>query len=322
MGKNSIVSENRKTQIPDIPDMFVECYEAYPASFYERNDLELSNSVILPISALIELSNFKNIKGSKAPMLFKIINIDLNLYTFCGVLEFTAEPEICIIPSNMFDRLCLKEGQKIIISLVTLATGKFVKMRPRNKEILDYPKSIIEHNLRNYFCLTEGDTISINYQKKIHKFDILECKPNKAIKILNCDLEIELEQTFSLFTFLKNNYNLELILIRNIKENFLEEFKRNKIPKYRVNISGYNIIFYSNEEYITHMKIERLKKNVNKFTGHCFRLDGKKIDNLQKEKFKNIDRKNIDVEKEKNYNPRLNRIQKPRLEFKFIQLDF
>ena len=289
MGKNSIVSENRKTQIPDIPDMFVECYEAYPASFYERNDLELSNSVILPISALIELSNFKNIKGSKAPMLFKIINIDLNLYTFCGVLEFTAEPEICIIPSNMFDRLCLEEGQKIKISLVTLATGTFVKMRPRNKEIFDYPKiikTIIEYNLRNYFCLTEGDTISIYYQKKIHKFDILECKPNKAIKILNCDLEIELEQT--LFTFLKNNYDLELILIRNIKENSLEENKINKIPKYRVNISGYNIIFYSNEEYITHMKIERLKKYFNKFTGHCFRLDGKKIDNLEKEKFEKM----------------------------------
>ncbi len=69
------------------------------------------------------------------------------------------------------------------------------------------------------------------------------------------------------------------------------------------------------------MKIERLKKYFNKFTGHCFRLDGKKIDNLQKEKFEKIDTKNIDVEKEKNYNPRLNRIQKPRLEFKFIQLD-
>ena len=303
--------------------MFIGYYKAYPASFYERNDLELSNSVILPISALIELSNIKNIKGSKDPMLFQIINIDLNMYTFCGVLEFTAEPEICIIPSNMFDRLCLEEGQKIKISLVTLATGTFVKMRPRNKEIFDYPKiikTIIEYNLRNYFCLTEGDTISINYQKKIHKFDILECKPNKAIKILNCDLEIELEQTFSLFTFLKNNYYLELIPLRNIK-NSLEEFKINKIPKYRVNISGYNIIFYSNEEYITHMKIERLKKYFNKFTGHCFRLDGKKIDNLQKEKFEKIDTKNIDVEKEKNYYPRLNRIQKPRLEFKFIQLD-
>ena len=246
MGKNSIVSENRKTQISD---MFIGYYKAYPASFYERNDLELSNSVILPISALIELSNIKNIKGSKDPMLFQIINIDLNMYTFCGVLEFTAEPEICIIPSNMFDRLCLEEGQKIKISLVTLATGTFVKMRPRNIEIFEIfynPKLIIEYNLRNYFCLTEGDTISIKYQKKIHKFDILECKPNKAIKILNCDLEIELEQTFSLFTFLKNNYYLELIPLRNIK-NSLEEFKINKINKYRVNISGYNIIFYSNE---------------------------------------------------------------------------
>ena len=49
-----------------------------------------------------------NFGDSKNPILFRILNINLNIYTHCGVVEFTAETGTCYIPSHMFDRLCLE----------------------------------------------------------------------------------------------------------------------------------------------------------------------------------------------------------------------
>ena len=40
--------------------------------------------------------------------------------------------------------------------------------------------------------MTEGDTISVKYENKIYKFDVIKCKPAKAIQILNSDLIIDL----------------------------------------------------------------------------------------------------------------------------------
>ena len=37
-------------------DIFIEVYRAFPASFLGRADIELSNSIILPPSALQKLS--------------------------------------------------------------------------------------------------------------------------------------------------------------------------------------------------------------------------------------------------------------------------
>ena len=56
---------------------------------------------------------------------------------------------------------------------------------------ISYPKSFLEYNLRNYFCLTEGDTISLKFGRNIYKIDIIQCKPSKAIRTLNTDIEVD-----------------------------------------------------------------------------------------------------------------------------------
>jgi hypothetical protein len=74
----------------------------------------------LPPSALDKLSNLsKKIKnfinkkllnlfliekafGSESsPVTFRILNIDLNVYTHCGVLDFTAEEDCCYLPLHV-----------------------------------------------------------------------------------------------------------------------------------------------------------------------------------------------------------------------------
>ena len=99
----------------DINEIFIEVYKAYPARMVYRDDIELSNSIILPASALGVLSSMKNFNDSKNPILFRILNIELNISTHCGVAEFTAEEGACYLPSNMFERLCLTEGQQVNI---------------------------------------------------------------------------------------------------------------------------------------------------------------------------------------------------------------
>ena len=160
-------------------DIFIEVYKAYPASWAERPEvLEKSNNVILPPSALKKLAGLKmdGIGCSVNPVLFRILNLELNVYTHCGVLDFTAEEDTVILPTNMFK-------------------GKSINIMPHLTEFIDlpYPQniSVSENSLRNYFCITEGDTILVKCNNKCYDIDIVECKPKKAICILNCDLEVE-----------------------------------------------------------------------------------------------------------------------------------
>lgn len=70
--------------------------------------------VILPPSALDKLSNLSKIYKviliyiiekafgtESSPILFRILNIDLNVYTNCGVLDFTAEEDTCYLPLHV-----------------------------------------------------------------------------------------------------------------------------------------------------------------------------------------------------------------------------
>ena len=177
----------------DINEIFIEVYKAYPAKMVYRDDIELSNSIILPASALGKLSIMKNFNDSKNPILFRILNIELNILTHCGVAEFTAEEGTCYLPTNMFDKLCLMEGQQVNIRNTELKPGTFIKLQPHLTEFIENPnpKTILEFNLRNYFCVTEGDTISVKFGKKTFKIDVIKCKPDKAIRTLNTDIEVD-----------------------------------------------------------------------------------------------------------------------------------
>ena len=284
----------------DINEIFIEVYKAYPASLMGRDDIELSNSIILPSSALSSLSVMKNFNDSTNPALFRILNIELNISTHCGVSEFTAEEGTCYLPSNMFERLCLMEGQQVNIRNTVLKPGTFIKSQPHLTEFINNPnpKTILEYILRNYFCVTEGDTISIKFGKKIFKLDIIKCKPERAIRTLNTDIEVDFCPP------------------KDYKEN--PSNKNNSI-----NSSGKSgsIIFNSDEKIVKKLTKDEIKKQIEdkKFSGHHFRMDGKEVTNTQINKIikAKLDNKN----NEDNYNPRECRIAcNPRLTFKYVEL--
>ena len=230
--------------------MFIEIYSAYSAKEKGKDDIEFSNNIILPASALQKLCQMKDFEDTKNPALFRILNIELYTFSHCGVEEFTAEEGKCYIPSNLFDRLCLEEGQKVNIRKLNLTSGTYVKLQPHRTEFINLPnvKTILEYNLRNYFCLTEGDTISAKFEKKIYKIDILECKPNKAIRTLNCDLKIDFEEPKDFKQYQEKNVNKSKFTTGNNVIN-LEK------------ISDSTIIFKS-EKIPVKVSKEEIKKNI------------------------------------------------------------
>lgn len=279
---------NPRNRNVDVRNLFIEVYKAFPASILGRDDINFSNSIILPPSALSQLSNIKNFGSSKDPVLFKILNIDLNMYTHCGVKEFTAEEGCCYLPLNMFDKLCLTEGQKVNVRALSLQAGTFIKLQPHKTEFTEItnPKVVLEFNLKDYFCVTEGDTISIKFGKKIYQIDVIQCKPDKQIRTLNCNLEVDFAPP-----------------------------KDYKEPEKK----GTNIKFNSEKQKPVLSK-EEINKQItdSKFKGHHFRIDGKEVTQNQALKIK---AKKEQENNEENYDPRKCRIDSnPRPDFKYVEL--
>lgn len=49
----------------------------------------------------------------------------------------------------------------------------------------------LETTLRNYSCLTTGDSIMVPYNNKKYYIDIVETKPSSAISIIETDCEVD-----------------------------------------------------------------------------------------------------------------------------------
>ena len=282
-------------QVPDMNNLFIEVYNAFPAAVMGRPEIDPTNSIILPPSALAKLSLMKDFGNSKDPVLFRILNIQLGIYTHCGVTEFTAQEGTCYLPYNMFDRLSLEEGQKVNVRVIPLKPGTFIKIQPHKTEFINNPnpKTVLEYNLRNYFCVTEGDTIDVKFGKKYYKIDIKQCKPDKAIRTLNCDIMVDFEAP--------------------------KDYKEPPKTK-KTNVSGSNIKFKSDEIPVKLTK-EEIEKQITdkKFSGHHTRIDGKEVSKNQAKKI--IQAKKEKKNNEENYDPRKCRIpSNPRPEFKYVEL--
>ena len=258
----------------DLDKIFIEVYKAFPANIKGRDEIEATNYIILPPSALKKLpQDIENF------FFFRILNIQRNIYTHGSLLEFTAEEGTCYLPFNMFDRLCLEEGQKVNIRALKIAPGTFIKIQPHKTEFMNNPqaKSILKYNLNtNYFCVTEGDTISVKLGDEYYKLDILECKPNKGIRIINSSnliIDFAPPKDYKEPEHKKANKN---VIEANIKE------KEEKNQDIHIN----------NEEEgpkgNIELKINEIEKNIKEKNDNLLRNENEKINKLlnENEKFR------------------------------------
>lgn len=171
---------------------FVADYKCYSVSMMagqERQNLEKGGKIILPTSALEQLTQ----RNIQYPMLFRLSNVKANRQTHCGVLEFVAEEGRAYLPYWMMNNLLLEEGSVVHIENVSLSVASFAKFQPQSEDFLDItnPKAVLENALRGFACLTKGDMIAISYNDKIYELRVLETKPNDAISIIECDMNVD-----------------------------------------------------------------------------------------------------------------------------------
>jgi ubiquitin fusion degradation protein 1 len=178
------------------PQTFARQYRAYSGEFIGKSHLDDGGKIILPPSALDELSRMH----ITYPMLF-LLTSRTNGKTNCGVLEFSGDEGKVYVPFWMMNHLRINPGDIITVKNVTLAKGTYVKIRPQQKAFIELydPKAVLEKQLRNFSCLTKGDTILINYNKNNYPIDILEVGIRNAndcneISIVETDVRVEFDR--------------------------------------------------------------------------------------------------------------------------------
>ncbi|XP_038215146.1 ubiquitin fusion degradation protein 1 homolog [Zerene cesonia] len=170
-------------------NMTYRCYSVSMLPGNERQDVERGGKIIMPPSALEQLTRL----NIEYPMIFKLTNKKTKRITHCGVLEFVADEGKVYLPHWMMANLVLEEGTLLQIESVSLPVATFSKFQPLSEDFLDItnPKAVLENCLRNFSCLTTGDVIAIKYNSKVYELCVLETKPGNAVIIIECDMNVE-----------------------------------------------------------------------------------------------------------------------------------
>jgi ubiquitin fusion degradation protein 1 len=164
-------------------------YRVYPVTFIDKPEAERGDKIFLPPSALDRLAQLH----VEYPMLFEVENRRDGRRTHCGVLEFIAEEGMAYLPYWMMQNLLLQEGDVVTLRSATLPKGTFTKLQPHSKDFLDIsnPRAVLETSLRNFSCLTVGDTIPIHYNNKVYYIDIVEARPSEAVSVIETDCQVD-----------------------------------------------------------------------------------------------------------------------------------
>ncbi|KAI1711236.1 ubiquitin fusion degradation protein UFD1 domain-containing protein [Ditylenchus destructor] len=177
-------------------NMQLRCYSVpfFAGADAERiNTMNYGGNVLLPNSALDQLTRL----NVQYPLLFRIQNPDPmhQRVTHAGVLEFMAEEGKCYIPTWMMQQLQLREGAIAIIEYKTLPSATFAKIKPMSTDFLSIsnPRAMFEIELRKYRCLTKNDVISIRYNDQVLQFKVMDIKPENAVSITECDVNLEFD---------------------------------------------------------------------------------------------------------------------------------
>lgn len=200
-----------------------------------------------------------------------VSNPQMGKKTYTGVLEFSAEEGCCYLPYWMMNNLYLDEGSEIILRSVNLQKGKFIVLQPHETAFINLsnPKAILEQELTNYSCLMKGDTININYQGRDYLIDIVDCKPQDQICVVEADIEVDFKEPLDYKAIQEKQMVTPSLVKKNSKfaipeEQLLQEQARQKIienAKKLVRLDGKQLTQKQIDEMVK-KEMESMKKKV------------------------------------------------------------
>lgn len=118
--------------------------------------------------------------------------------THAGVLEFVAEEGTVGIPPKVAASLfkhCKQLPDNVQVRFVRLEKGTFASLQPRGEGFGDRQidfKHMLERSLKAHTTLTEGDVLFVRHGRETFEVLVAELKPEKAVNILNTDLEVDM----------------------------------------------------------------------------------------------------------------------------------
>lgn len=243
--------------------VFKAKFHAYSPAYWNsdnRDKLERGDKIVLPASALEKLSRM----NVQFPIMFEISHLSdiLPKKSHCGVIEFSAPEGSVYLPLWMIDNLGLDATGDSLVELTTvnLPKGKFVQFQAHETDfaMLQNPRIVLEKALRGYSCLTVGDTIEIEFNKRIYKLDVTQVKPNAprgnappGISIIETDIEVDFKEPRDYKEWQKKQKAKELDLppgshFDHINGNFERVYSDNSKPKNLNNKNNPNKNKYSN----------------------------------------------------------------------------
>ncbi|TDH69371.1 hypothetical protein CCR75_003197 [Bremia lactucae] len=120
-------------------------------------------------------------------------------FTHAGVLEFTAREGTVGLPPKVTASLFQSRPNLlhclVQVRYVRLEKGKFARLQPQGEGFKDRQldlKPLLEQSLQTHTTLTEGDVVFVRHGRETFNVIVTKLKPEKAVTILNTDLEVDL----------------------------------------------------------------------------------------------------------------------------------
>lgn len=166
-----------------------------PSKFPKDSENNYSSKVLLPYRILGELVSY----GHQTPYIFEILHENGIYKTACSVLDFELENEEIVLPSWMYEQLCLEKGDKIILRSVEAEQGEGICLLPHSVDFLELedPKKELEKTFTNYHVLSYGDEVLLYFADIGRcRFTVTKIEPDwlNTIYIVDTDLKVEFEE--------------------------------------------------------------------------------------------------------------------------------
>ncbi|KAK1387638.1 hypothetical protein POM88_015816 [Heracleum sosnowskyi] len=187
---NNVHDHQDKVVVKSMPSFSYRCY---PFSHINKGHCEDGNKIIMPASAIDVITSMRG--TTEYPLTFKIINPLLDKFSHCGILEYSGEEKRSVyLPNWMMNSLLLQQGQIVNIECAALSKATFLKIQPCSTEFimnLSDKEKAMERILKDFACVTTGDTIMVNHEKQSYYLNIVQARPENAVSLIETDCELE-----------------------------------------------------------------------------------------------------------------------------------
>ncbi|ELA42902.1 uncharacterized protein VICG_00217 [Vittaforma corneae ATCC 50505] len=166
-----------------------------PSKYPKNSENNYTSKVLLPHYVLKDLVAF----NIQPPYVFEISHENGIYKTVCSVLDFLLDDDEVVVPSWMFEQLCLDTADKVFLKQIEIEKGEGVKLLPHSVEFLELEnhKKELEKTLTNYHVLSYGDEILL-YFEEIGKcrFTVTKIYPEHldVIYIVDTDLKVDFDE--------------------------------------------------------------------------------------------------------------------------------